>query len=338
MIRATSSGPASQHGLLDLGQQPRAEGDRVVTVGCPERVGVADVADLDRGRSEVVLELGDAGERQRPESDAVVGDLAGDGLAALRLTEREVVLPDELPGRLHRLGAAAGEVDAVVVCRGQGRHLLGQLQGGRVSGGPVGVERQRGQLPGGDLGHLGAVRVADLRAEQTGEGVDVLPAGGVVDVRSLGSLQHQQVGDLGLGEVQQQVVAGHRLVVGHDAPLSIRQAVTGSFVDPASICLRRLQPPPSTAIDGRGRMRRGNRTRGNHPDDLDRRQGVHARQARGVRPGRRVRAAPRSSASRSCSTVPTSGSPRTRSTTTSPNRPTVRSSSASPHWPRSCRW
>ena len=126
--------PGIEHGALDLCQQPGAERFGVVPVRRSERVRVGDVGDLDRRRTEVVLEARNAGEGQRAERDAVVRDLPGDRLPPLRLADRDVVLADELPSGLHRLRAAAGEEDPVVVGRGQRRDPLGQLDappGGR---------------------------------------------------------------------------------------------------------------------------------------------------------------------------------------------------------------
>ena len=109
-------GAGGEDRVLDLGQQHGAErrgvGDRAAA-GAAEHVGVGDVGDVDRRAAERLLEALHAGERQRAERDAVVGDVAGDRLGALRLADREEVLARELPRRLDRLRAAAGEEDAV---------------------------------------------------------------------------------------------------------------------------------------------------------------------------------------------------------------------------------
>ena len=54
----------------------------------------------DRGGAERLLHGAHAGERERAERDAVVGDLARDRLRALRLALGQVVLADDLPGGL----------------------------------------------------------------------------------------------------------------------------------------------------------------------------------------------------------------------------------------------
>ena len=65
------------------------------------------------------------------------------------------------------------------------------------------------QLGGRDLAHLLAVGVAELRAEEAREPVEVGVAVGVEDVRALAALEHQQRGRRAVAaEVQQQVVAG----------------------------------------------------------------------------------------------------------------------------------
>jgi hypothetical protein len=91
---------------------------------------------------------------------------------------------------------------------------------------PVGVERQRGELLGRRGGHLLAVAVADLGAEQARQRVDVAVALRVEDVRPLAALEHEQVVDLGLGEMQEQVLPCRllELVVGHGPSLRDRDA------------------------------------------------------------------------------------------------------------------
>jgi hypothetical protein len=92
---------------------------------------------------------------------------------------------------------------------------------------PVGVERQRRELARRGGRHLLAVAVADLRAEQARQRIDVALALGVEDVRALAALEHQQVLDALLGEMQQQVIVRRllQLVVGHAA----HRAVTTFF-------------------------------------------------------------------------------------------------------------
>ena len=210
MIIATVSGPASTivRSISSSSCAQWAAGSSRQLVA--ERVRVRDPHDRDRRRAERLLHRPHAGERQRAERDAVVGDLARDRLRALRLALGEVVLADDLPGGLDRLRAAAREEHAVDVA---GR-ALGQRgrepDRRRVRGRPVGVERQRRQLLAGDRRHLLAERVADLAAEQRAQAVQVALAVGVEDVRPFAALEHQQPVAAGperavAGEVHQQV-------------------------------------------------------------------------------------------------------------------------------------
>ena len=144
------------------------------------------------GGAERLLHRAHAGERERAERDAVVGDLARDRLVRCGSPLGQVVLADDLPGGLDRLRAAVGEEDAVEVA---GRALgdrLREVDRRRVRGRPVGVERERGQLLRRRGRHLLAERVADLGAEQRREPVEVALAVGVEDVGALAALEHQQ--------------------------------------------------------------------------------------------------------------------------------------------------
>ena len=173
MIIATVSGPLGEHRLLELLEQ------RARQLGALQRgaVGarVRDVAGRDRGRSERLAERLEAGERERSQRHAVVGGAASDRLAPLGLAVGEVVVAHELPSRLDRLRAAAGEEDALEAVGRDARDTLRQLDRRRVRGRPVGVERQLDQLLARGLRHLGAVGVAELAAEQAREPVDVAP-------------------------------------------------------------------------------------------------------------------------------------------------------------------
>ena len=173
-------------------------------------VGVGDPHDRDRRGAERLLHRPHAGEAQRAQRDAVVGDLARDRLRALRLALGQVVLADDLPGGLDRLRAAVGEEHAVEVAGRALGQRGGELDRRRVRGRPVGVERQRRELRARDRGHLLAERVADLAAEQRRQPVEVALAVGVEDVGALAPLQHQErlaVRPEGpvAGEVHQQV-------------------------------------------------------------------------------------------------------------------------------------
>ena len=193
-------GDQHRHGLrpglddraLDLVQQPRAQRGLVLGVGIAVAVGVGDPHDRDRRRAERLLHRPHAGERERAERHPVVGDLARDRLRALRLALGQVVLADDLPGRLDRLRAAVGEEDAVEVAGRALGERGGELDRRRVRGRPVRVERERGELRGRDRGHLLAERVADLAAEERRQAVEVAVALGVEDVGALAALEHEQ--------------------------------------------------------------------------------------------------------------------------------------------------
>ena len=91
--------------------------------------------------------------------------------------------------------------------------LVGQLDRRGMGHAPVGRERELDQLPAGDLGHLGAERVAELGAEQVRQAVEVASAEAVDDEHALASLEHEQLGVSVAGpavarEVEKQVVGG----------------------------------------------------------------------------------------------------------------------------------
>jgi len=194
--------------LLDLVEQRAAERRLVAAL----RVAVAVGGRHERGRHAERLERRparrDPRERQRPQRGAVVGDPARDGLAPLRLAARRVVLAGELPRRLHRLRAARGEEHALQ----PGRRELGdprrQLDRARVRDGPVRRERQLAHLRVRDAAELVPVGVAEVRAVQAGQPVDVAAALGVVDVAAVPARDHQRaVLELRhVGEVQEHVL------------------------------------------------------------------------------------------------------------------------------------
>jgi len=195
---------------LGLVEQPRRERGLVARVGITEGVRVGDPHDRDRRRAERLLVGRHAGERERAERDAVVGDLARDRLRALRLALGQIVLAHDLPGGLDRLRAAVGEEHAVEVAGRALGQRRGELDRRRMRGRPVGVERERRQLRGSDRRHLLAERVADLAAEQRRQAVEVAVALGVEHVATLAALEHEQrlgVGPEGpvAGEMEEQV-------------------------------------------------------------------------------------------------------------------------------------
>ena len=58
---------------------------------------------------------------------------------------------------------------------------------------PIGRERKLDQLPARDLGHLRAVRVAELSAEQVRQAVEMASAEAVDHEHAVASLQHEQL-------------------------------------------------------------------------------------------------------------------------------------------------
>ena len=158
-----------------------------------KRVGVGDVARVDRRRAERLLVARDPGERERAERDAVVGDVAGDRLEPLGLAVGDVVLAGELPGGLDRLGAAGGEEHAVDAVGRQPGEPVGELERRRMRRAPDRAEGELLQLLGRDGAHLLAVGVADLRAEQARETVDVAVAVRVEDVGALAAFDDHQL-------------------------------------------------------------------------------------------------------------------------------------------------
>ena len=168
---------------------------------------------LDRRWAERLLEAGHAGQGERAKRHAVIGAIARDRLGPLRLIPRQVVLADELPGGLHGLRSAAREEHVIERAGSDLRQPGRQLDRRGMGHAPVGRERELDQLPTGDLGHLGAERVAELGAEQVRQAVEVAPAEAVDDEHALASFEHEQLGGSVAGpavarEVQKQVVGG----------------------------------------------------------------------------------------------------------------------------------
>ena len=160
-------------------------------------VRVVDVPHLGHERLERRPQRRDAVDREGAHRRAVVGDVAGDRLVAVRAATRggddrvvpglglgervldlllaagDVVLPGELPRRLDRLGAAGDEEDAVQVAGRERGELGGELDRLRMRVRPVGVERQLAHLLERRLPDLLAVAVADVDREQPGQRVEI---------------------------------------------------------------------------------------------------------------------------------------------------------------------
>jgi hypothetical protein len=104
-----------------------------------------------------------------------------------------VVLADDLPRCLYRLGPAAREENLLDAGGCQTGETLRQFDGRWMSGRPARVEGELRHLFGGCLSHLGAVRVPDLTTEQRRKAVDIATAFRVEDVRAFPSLEYQQL-------------------------------------------------------------------------------------------------------------------------------------------------
>ena len=113
----------AQDGPLDLVGGPQAERGQVVGDE-PRRaveVGVRYPDPAGRQRLEWLLDRGQPGDGQRAHRGAVVGDVPAEHLVPAGLAGRLEVLLGQLPGGLHRLGAAGGEEHPVQVAGGQRR-------------------------------------------------------------------------------------------------------------------------------------------------------------------------------------------------------------------------
>jgi hypothetical protein len=126
----------------------------------------------------------DAGGGQRPKGGAVVGDLAGDELRLPWIPGPLVVGARQLDRRLHSLGSAGGEEDAVQVTWGQRGDSSRELDRPRMRVAPDRVEVELLDLPRGGLAQLRAP-VAGVDAEERGEAVEVAVAVLVPDVGAL---------------------------------------------------------------------------------------------------------------------------------------------------------
>ncbi len=200
-------------GLHDRGLQLVEQEARELGLGLLGRpvvaVGVRHVQHVRHQRLEGRAQLGAPGERQRPERGAVVGHPPGDGLPA-PLAAGAVILAGELPRRLGGLGAARDEERPVEVAGGEIGQLRGQLDRPGVGEGPVDRERQLAHLRRGRLAHLGAVAVADVHAEEPGEGVEVALAVRVLEVAAVAPDDHLELLRVGIAahlrEVEPEVV------------------------------------------------------------------------------------------------------------------------------------
>ena len=220
-------GVLAQDRPLDLIGRPEAELlfrplGREVGRAVDVRVRHPDAAG--RQRLEVVLDRGQAGDRERAHRRAVVGVLAAEHLVPGRLADALEVRLGQLPGRLDGLGARGGEEHLVQVARGELGQPRGELDRRRVRVGPEREVGQLGRLLGGGLGQLGAA-VPDHRDEQARQAVEVPLALVVVDVRAGAAHDHRDVGVVvgrHPGEVHPQVLLGGFLQLfgseGHRVP------------------------------------------------------------------------------------------------------------------------
>ena len=144
----------------------------------------------------------DARDRERAERAAVVGAVARDHDPPSALAARAEMLACELPGRLDRFRAARGEEHARHLRRGEREHPLRQRQRGRVRGGPVRVVGQALHLRRCGGPDLGAVRVADLRREEPGHGVQQTRSVGLDHIRAVAPDEHRRSLALDVGHLR----------------------------------------------------------------------------------------------------------------------------------------
>ena len=155
-------------------------------------VRTVGVEDARHRQVEVGVEHGETRQAGRGDGGAVVGSLARDDLLLLRAPERVVVVPGDLDLRVVGLRARVGEEHLGGRGRGHGLDLLGQRDGRLVAAAAEQVrEGEALHLLARGLDQLG-VAVAEPRAPQAREALDVALAGGVVDVDALAALQHQR--------------------------------------------------------------------------------------------------------------------------------------------------
>ncbi len=161
---------------------------RVETVEIgPRRRNLGHLADHSvEGHGQRVI----ARQRQCPEGRAVIAGVPRDHLPALRLADRERVLPGELDGTLHRFRAAGDEEHPVQSRRAEARGLRGQPLG------RLGLEMQA--VAEGRLLHLPAHRlehafvgVADIADHRAGGAVEVALAVDVPHVDAARLIQHR---------------------------------------------------------------------------------------------------------------------------------------------------
>jgi len=128
-----------------------------------------------------------------------------------------VVLPGELQRGLDGLAAAAREEHAVEVAGGEVGDLRGELDGARVRVAPVREEAELLGLIGTGLRHVGAP-VADVRAEERAEAVEVLLAVLVPDVAAVPAHDDRDLRPVLIGahaaEVHPEVALGELLQLG----------------------------------------------------------------------------------------------------------------------------
>ena len=152
-------------------------------------VGVEDAC---HRQVEVGVEHGEARQAGSGDGGAVIGVLARDDLLLLRAPHRVVVVPGDLDLGVVGLRAGVGEEHLGGGCGRQGLELLGERNGRLVAAAAE-------QVREGEARHLLAcgldelrVAVAEPRAPQPGQALDVSLAGVVVDVDAFAALQYQR--------------------------------------------------------------------------------------------------------------------------------------------------
>ena len=133
----------------------------------PVEIRVGRTEPAGRQRFELLLEFGQAGDRQCALRCAVIGDRTRNHFVLTGFPGQLEVVLGQLPRALDRLTAAGGEEDAVQVARRVSGDPLGQLDRRWGGVGPQREERQLLGLLGGGLGELAAA-MADLHHEKAG--------------------------------------------------------------------------------------------------------------------------------------------------------------------------
>ena len=156
-------------------------------------VGVANVAwAVPEHRQEVLAELRHAGDRKGGDGGAVVAPFSRDDLVTALVATSDVVVAGELECRLDGFGTRRHEEDVLEVTGSDVGDHRRRLAHRLVREAPVRVERHALHL----LARLGGkitAAVAEVRAEEPGETIEVALALGIGDITTFGVIHHDEV-------------------------------------------------------------------------------------------------------------------------------------------------